>query len=61
MAIKVEPTKESILCPECDNLCYWTVHPPKQLRCYKCGHIVEGWPLEENKPARSKVRENVNG
>ena len=65
MPIKVEPTKDSVVCPECTSLCYWSVHPPRQLRCCKCGHIVEGWPVEEKETPKSggkrKVIENMNG
>lgn len=42
--MKVELTKKSVPCPEpnCEGLCYWSVHDdPQELRCVICGHIVK--------------------
>lgn len=57
--------------PDCDGLYYWSVYPPRVLRCVKCGHVVAEEiadpdekieiPSKIPETPRTRIKESING
>jgi len=67
--IEIPPTDNSVICsePDCGNLCYWGTRNPQELRCVKCGKVMDTRDdldevdLKIVKPKRNIVRKQENG
>lgn len=71
--VNTELYDKRVECPECGSLCYWSSHPPRELRCIGlgCGHIVAGedglrpddilFKAGVDAPKREVVRDDING